>query len=235
MSANPTSGVTTSAFTGRHAQPEPGPPGDSETRERTSRPKLRRRPLLIAAAVVLIAVGALTAAWLTTVVGHTASVVAVRETVPRGAQITRQSLMTVSISPDPGLRTVPASDLDSIVGKYATSDLPAGGILPADAYTATNALPAGQSLVGVSVTPAQAPSQSLSSGDRIKLVVTPRTQDDPPTVTPSSINAVIVSSRPVGDQGQVILDVSVPQDQAALLAATAATGRIAVILDGSGG
>ena len=44
----------------------------------------------------------------------------------------------------------------------------------------------------------------------------------------------MVSSRSVGDQGQVILDVSVPQSQAALLAATAATGRVAIVLDGTG-
>lgn len=206
------------------AAPAPAPP----------RPKLRRRPLLIAAALILVTVGALTAAWLTTVVGHTVPVLALRDTVHRGDQITRANLMTVNISPDPALKTVPASDLDTIVGKYAATDLPAGGILPADAYTPSNALPSGQALVGVSLTPAQAPSHTLSAGDRIKIVVTPRSQDDPPTTAPSTIDATVVSSRSVGDQGQVILDVSVPQSQAALLAATAATGRVAIVLDGTG-
>lgn len=199
-----------------------------------TRPKLRRRPLLIAAALVLVTVGALTAAWLTTVVGHTVPVVAVRDTVHRGEQISRANLMTVNLTLDPALKTVPASSLDSIVGQYATTDLPAGGILPADAYSPTNALPAGHALVGVSLTPAQAPSQQLAAGDHIKIVVTPRAQDDPPTTSPATIGAVVVAARSVGDQGQVILDVSVPKTQAALLAATAATGRVAVIVDGTG-
>lgn len=200
----------------------------------TPRPKLRRQPRLIAAAVVLVTLGSLTAGWLTTVVGHTIPVLAVRDTVHRGDQITRQNLMTVNISSDPALKTVLAADLDTIVGKYAATDLPAGGILPAADYAATNTLPSGQALAGVSLTPAQAPSHTLSAGDRIKIVVTPRAQDDPPTTAPATIDAVVVSSRAVGDQGQVILDVSVPQGQVALLAATAATGRVAVVLDGTG-
>ncbi len=233
MTAQPISSSPSAPSTGR-----PGRPVnlDAATQPATlpARPKLRRRPLLIAAALVLVTVGALTAAWLTTVVGHTVPVVAVRDTIHRGEQITREDLMTVNISPDPALKTVPASSLDSVVGKYATSDLPAGGILPAEAYSPTNALPAGQALVGVSLTPAQAPSKALAAGDRIKIVVTPRAQDDPPSTAPATIDAVVVASRAVGDQGQVILDVSVPKAQAALLAATAATGRVAVILDGMG-
>ena len=207
-----------------HAVPVAGP----------VRPKLRRRPLLIAAALVLVTVGALTAAWLTTVVGHTVPVVAVRDTVHRGDQITRANLMTVNISPDPALKTVAGSDLDSIVGKYAVTDLPAGGILPAEAFAAANALPSGRALVGISLAPAQAPSQLLAAGDHVKIVVTPRSQDDPPTSSPPTIDAIVVSSRSVGDQGQVILDVSVPQAQAPQLAATAATGRVAIVLDGTG-
>lgn len=228
MSAQPVSSATPTPVQGRHGSPEEAAPVPQ------TRPKLRRRPLLIAAALVLVTVGALTAAWLTTVVGHTSSVLALRDTVHRGDQITRQDLMTVNISPDPALKTVPAGDVDAIVGQYATTDLPAGGILPAGAYAATNALPAGQTLVGVSLAPGQAPSQNLTAGDRVKIVVTPRAQDDPPTSAPATIDAIVVSSRPVGDQGQVILDVSVPEAQAALLAATAATGRVAIVLDGTG-
>lgn len=227
MSAQPISATTPPAAV--HTMPDNPAPAAPP-----ARPKLRRRPLLIAAALILVTVGALTAAWLTTVVGHTTSVLAMRETVHRGDQITRQDLLTVNISPDPALRTVPGDSIDSIVGKYATADLPVGGILPAGAYTSTNALPAGQTLVGVSLTPGQAPSRTLTASDRIKIVVTPRAQDDPPSSSPSTIDAVVVSSRPIGDQGQVILDVSVPQGQAALLAATAATGRVAIVLDGTG-
>lgn len=230
MSAQPVSSIPPSQpRRGRGQTSTPGEPAPA-----TSRPKLRRRPLLIAAALVLMAVGALTAAWLTTVVGHTVQVVALRDTVQRGTQITRDNLMTVNISPDPALKTIPASQLDSVVGQYASMDLPGGGILPAGAYSPNNALPSGQALVGVSLTPAQAPSQGLKPGDRVNIVVTPRSQDDPPTTPPATIAATVVASHPVGDQGQVVVDVAVPQGQSALLAATAATGRVAVVLNGAG-
>jgi hypothetical protein len=42
-----------------------------------------------------------------------------------------------------------------------------------------------------------------------------------------------VSTHPAGDQGVVVVDVTVPREAAAELAATAATGRVALILDGA--
>ena len=41
----------------------------------------------------------------------------------------------------------------------------------------------------------------------------------------------LVGERGPGDNGQIVVDVSVPYDQAAELAARAATGKIALVLD----
>ena len=46
-----------------------------------------------------------------------------------------------------------------------------------------------------------------------------------------SIEATVVGVRGAGDTGQIVVDVSVPYDQAAELAARAATGKVALVLD----
>jgi hypothetical protein len=197
-----------------------------------SPPKTRRRPILIALCILFVTVGALLAGWLTTVVGHTQPVVAVRVTVARGETITQNDLVVVSISPDPSLKTVPGADLPSLVGQRAAFDLPAGGLVTNNSVTNASIPAAGQSLVGVSLTPAQLPAQPLRSGDKVRVVTTPRQQDDPPSSVPPAVSATVVSTRSVGDNGQVVVDVTVPAVDAATLAATAATGRVALILDG---
>src|ERR1035437_7569192 len=214
-------------------RPGPGPPPTPQTGDRIpSPPKPRRRPILIALCILFVTVGALLAAWLTTVVGHTQPVVAVRVTVARGETITQNDLVVVSISPDPTLKTVPGAELASRVGQHAAFDMPAGGLVTSNSVTNTSIPAAGQSLVGVSLTPAQLPAQPLRSGDNVRVVTTPRQQDDPPSSVPPSVPATVVSTLSAGTNGQVVVDVTVPEADAATLAATAATGRVALVLDG---
>ena len=88
------------------------------------------------------------------------------------------------------------------------------------------------SLVGVSLPPALMPAAQLQSGDQVRIVATPGAQGDLATGTsPTSIGATVVGVRGAGDNGQIVVDVSVPYDQAAELAARAATGKIALVLD----
>lgn len=209
--------------------PVTGKPGEGLA----SPPKLRRKPALVAAAVVVIAVGALLAAYLTTVVGNTRPVIAVRNDIARGATISQADLVVVQITPDPALKTVPSSALESLVGKRVSVDLPAGGLVTTNAVTDTPIPAAGQSLVGVALTPAQLPAEPLLPGQTVRIINTPRQQDDPPKDQPGFVPATVVGTHPIGDQGQVVVDVTVPQDVAGKLAASIATGRVALVLDGN--
>jgi hypothetical protein len=84
----------------------------------------------------------------------------------------------------------------------------------------------------VSLPPALMPATQLQSGDQVRIVATPGTQGDVPAGTiPTSIEAMVVGLRSAGDTGQIVVDVSVPHDQAAELAARAATGKVALVLD----
>lgn len=196
-------------------------------------PRLRRRPIVIALAIVLVASGALLAAYLVTALGNTAGVVAVRTDIERGSVIQRADLVEARINPDPALLTVPINQMDSLVGKRAAGDLHAGGLISPQSVTDTTLPESGQTIVGVALTPAQLPGSPLQAGARVRIILTPRQQDDLPKADPVTVDAVVVSTRPVADTSQVVVDVSVPVGTAAKVASIVATARVALVLDGS--
>lgn len=193
--------------------------------------RTRRRPGVLAAGVALVAVGALAAAYLTQVVGHTVAVVAVARSVPAGQLIGRADLTVANVNADPALRPVPADRLASLVGQRAAVDLPAGSLLTADAVAAALQPGAGRSLVGVALSPAQLPAETLRPGDRVRIVATPTAQGEPPSTTPATLTGEVVSVVGPDDAGLTVVNVSVPTGQAANLAAWVGTGRVALVLD----
>ena len=198
----------------------------------TPPPRLRRRPALVAASVAAICLGALLAVWAYTGASTSQDVLAVRTTVHRGELITRDNLMTAQIGVDPALKPLPASAADTVVGKRAAMDLAAGGLVTPEDVTSAVIPAKGMSLVGVSLPPALMPAAQLQSGDQVRIVATPGAQGDLATGTsPTSIQGTVVGERGPGDNGQIVVDVSVPYDQAAELAAQSATGKIALVLD----
>lgn len=236
MSTSTTAGNTTAKAT-----PEPKKAGRRRTRREpkptdpsvTTPPRLRRRPLWIAVGVISIAVGALLAAWLVARVGDTNPVVAVQQDVQRGQIITAEDLMVVSVSADPALRTVPGSDLEGLTGQYAAYDLVPGTIVSPASVTDIVTPTENESVVGVALLPSQLPALPLRAGDAVRVVATPRAQDDPPSAGTASIDAIVVTSGAAAETGKVVVDLVLPSAQAAPLAALAATGRVALVIDGS--
>lgn len=215
------------------AQP-PGPAPFATANPALTPPKTQRRPLLIALAVLLITVGALVAGYLVTVTGNTSEVVAVRANVARGAVIQRDDLVEARINPDPNLTTVPASQIDSLVGRRAAVDLQAGGLVSPQSVTDAVLPAAGQALVGVALTRAQLPTQALKAGDRVRIVFTPRAQDPAPAKPPTAVQATVVNPpAAIEDSPQVVVDVTIDQAAAPNLAAVVATGRVVLVLDGT--
>jgi hypothetical protein len=196
-----------------------------------ARVRLRRRRGLIAAGVALVALGALTAAYLVQAVADTSPVVAVAQSVQAGERIDRADLAVAHVTADPALRPVPAGQLDSLVGRRAAADLLAGSLLTAGAVTETVLPRAGQSLVGVAVTAAQLPAEPLLPGDRVRIVDTPAAQADPPASPPAAIPAEVVATTGLDETGTTVVDVAVPAADAPGLAARVATGRVALVLD----
>lgn len=194
-------------------------------------PRLRRRPTLIAGAVVSICLGALLAAWAWSSTTNTQEVLAARSTITRGAVITSDDIARVRISSDPALTPLAASAYDDVVGQVAALDISAGGLLTAESVTSDPVPPEGMSVVGVALTAAQVPSLPLRSGDRVRVVVTPGEGADAVSGTPAFSDAEVVGSRTDELTGDLLVDLMVPQSEATTLAARVSTGNVALVLD----
>jgi hypothetical protein len=194
-------------------------------------PKLRRRPALVASAIAAICLGALLAAWAWSATTDTQEVLVARHDIERGSVIKSDDLARVRLSADPALRPVPASQLDQVVGQRAALDIAEGGMLTPGSFSSAVVPAAGQSVLGVALTPAQAPGLPLRNGDHVRVVVTPAQGADLPAGAPVFNDAEVVGVH-AGDQaGQRVVDLLVPRADAAVLATRVATGDVALVLD----
>lgn len=195
--------------------------------------RYRRRPALIGLGVALLAVCGGGAAYLAQISGDTIAVLAVADDVWRGEIIDRSDLVTAQAAADPAVDPVPANELADVVGQRVAADLSAGELLTSAAVTAADVPATGQTVVGVAVGQAQVPNEPLNPGDTIRVFDTPNPGDAPPATSPASITATVLSVSDMTETGQLIVDVVVDADVAGTLAAKAATGRVAIVLDSS--
>jgi len=194
-------------------------------------PKLRRRPALVAAAIGAICVGALLAGWAWTATTNTQEVLVARHSIERGAVIEADDLARVRLSADPALKPVAGAQFDQVVGQRAAMDIAEGGMLTPGTFTAEVVPGEGQSVVGVALTPAQAPGLGLQYGDKVRVVVTPAQGEELPAGTPLTNDASVVGVHTSDETGQTVIDLLVPKADATVLATRVATGNIALVLD----
>ncbi|MFC5928621.1 hypothetical protein D6T64_21630 [Cryobacterium melibiosiphilum] len=193
--------------------------------------KSRRRPAVIAAGVALAIVGGLGSWFYASTVGDTVTVLTTSADIARGATITSENLTTLQIAGGQDTTAVAAEQAASVIGETATVDLPTGTMITSDNVGAGIAVETGQSIVGVALSVAQLPSYPLAAGDQVRLVDTPVSQGDPPASSPESFEATVFTTRFDEGSSTWIVDLVVPQSQAADIAARGATGRVALILD----
>lgn len=198
---------------------------------RMAPPKLRRRPIHVVLALVGICVGAVAAVWAYNATTNTEEVLVARTTIERWSTIKASDLERVRISRDGALTPVPASAYNRIVGSRAAVDIAAGGLLTPESTTTEGFPPTGKSVVGVSLTAAQAPATPLRSGDPVRVIVTPAEGSDAPAGAPQFTEAEVVGSGTDEASGQLVVNVLVPYADAPALAARAATGNVALVLD----
>ena len=197
---------------------------------RVARLRRRRRPWVFALCAALVAAGALGTAFAFTSVNDTQEVLVVVGDVKRGETIEAGDLAIVRVGVDPALTPVPGSRKAELVGSRAAVDLWAGSLLTEEALADQLVPGEGESLVGISLTVAQMPSEPLHGGDVVRIVTTPGDQGEVTDDDPVTVEATVVGVSRVEETGETVVDVSVPDDDAADLAARAATGRIALIL-----
>jgi hypothetical protein len=224
--------LDTTAQSAAKGAPPPTPPERAQaTPKPTARTKKRRRPLVFALCAVLVALGALGAAFAFTSANETQEVLVVNRDVARGAIIEPGDLSVVRLSVDPALTPISGGKKTTIEGGRAAVDLWAGTLL-SEQHVTENLVPGqGESLVGISLTAAQMPSEPLYAGDSVRIVTTPGEQGDVTDADPVTIEATVAGVSHVEETGETVVDVSVQQQDSADLAARAATGRVALVLD----
>lgn len=210
-------------------QETPSPDSVNGARTLARPPKVRRRPLVLMGAIAAVLIGALAAVWIWTTSATATDVVAVREAVQRGEVIDRADLEVVKVGLDPSLDIVPASRIDQVAGQRAATDLAPGGLLAAGSVRNEVLPKAGETLVGVGLAPTMHPAEPLLAGDRVRVVETPGQQGE--VITAPVVMEAVVSRVTVLETGDTLVDVLVPTQKAAELAARAATGRVALVLE----
>jgi len=184
--------------------------------------------VLVSAALVLVGAALGVGVWMLST--SSVEVVAALAPIERGAVITAADLVVTRAAVDASVQTVPAGQLDGLVGKRAASDVAAATLLtPAQV---TDALPpgTGESVVGVALTTGQLPAEPLRPGDQVRLVQTPLPQGEV-SATQLTIAAEVQSIAQATDGPATVVDLLVPSARAADVAALAATGRVALVLD----
>ncbi|WP_238408669.1 SAF domain-containing protein [Pimelobacter simplex] len=179
----------------------------------------------------MVAAGALGTAFAFTAINDTQEVLVVANDIKRGEIIQAGDLSVVRVSVDPALTPVAGSQKGELMGSRAAVDLWAGTLLTEGSVTDSLVPGKGQSLVGISLTPAQMPSEALYFGDAVRIVTTPGDQGEITDEEPVTIEATVVGVSRVEETGETVVDVSVSEGDAADLAARAATGRVALVLD----
>jgi hypothetical protein len=221
--------VTTTAREDR--KPGPRIPTPTPSADVTPPVKLRKRPALVVIAVAVTALGCLIGAWAWSATTNTEEVLAATHTIHRGEVIQAGDVQRIRISGDAALTPLPASAYDDVVGHRAALDIAAGGLLTADSTSTAPMPPKGQSIVGISLTPAQVPALPMHGGDQVRIIVTPGENGDAAAGTPQFTSAEVVDTAFDDTTGNTVVNVLVPYADASVLAARAATGHVALVLD----
>lgn len=206
-------------------------PSGVEVMSPTPPVKLRRRPALLVASLVLILLGGVVSAWAYTSLGSSQEVVAVRTDVVQGQLITADELQLVRIGVDPSVRVVPGGQARALVGQRAAVDLQAGQLLAPGSVTQKLFPASGMSAVGLSLTAAQLPSDPPRVGDRVRVVATPGAQVDVNPAALAVFDGLVIAVSPRDASGSTAVTVQVDARVAAEVAARSATGKVALVVD----
>ncbi|MEV6056454.1 SAF domain-containing protein [Streptomyces sp. NPDC052107] len=200
----------------------------------------RRRPGVIALSLALIAAGGAGVAVLLLQVGHRTEVVTVVRDVQVGQVLTEGDLGKASISLDPAVKAVRATDLDSVVGKRAAVELKPGSLLAPSQVTKDSLVKAGEQLVPIGLKPEQVPATALVPGQKVELVHVPaQGQDDTGKTSdtaPQTLQGrVVKASEAAPGTGIVVVDVATSATDGPTAAAWESAGTLRLVLTAADG
>lgn len=193
--------------------------------------RARRNPRLMALGILLACLGGLGAALLWQGISHSASVLVVARPVAAGQIVNAADITTTTMGSAPGVGSVPASQLASVIGRTALVDLTPGALL-APGQTGQLLLPTTDTRVGVKLDAGRAPTAGLAPGTHVQLVPVTGSANDPvPSGAP--VEAIVATEPRTSDTGEAMLfDLGVAPGDATRVAQLAARQQLAVVREG---
>lgn len=204
--------------------------------ERLPAPPRQRRPALAALAVLLIVGGATVAAILAMRADERVPVLVIQQSVQAGEQIEEGDLGTTQVASENTL-LIPSSQLDRVVGQYASVRLAPGQLLDTSMLGGSGMLTDGLVAIGAALAPGYYPASGLVPGDVVDLITV---RDDgtgeviAERVRVSSANGAGSGGDPVSGGGITATFIVSAEDRATV-AASAASNTLAVALLERGG
>ncbi|MFC0860949.1 SAF domain-containing protein [Sphaerimonospora cavernae] len=197
-----------------------------------AQPRQRRRGWLLLGVLVVAGGGVL---GYHTVNGLTdrVPVLVVTRDVPLGQELTAHDVTTTLVGVDDLVATVPARELRRVIGMRAAVDLVGGMLVQPKLLTDRLTPLGGQQLVPVAVKPSRLPARGLRPGDSVLVVAAPDGQAVPTTKAAATprIEAVVDQVKGPDTDGLMVVDLIVNGTEGADLAARAAEGPVAMVLN----
>ena len=199
----------------------------------------RRRQLPLVVVGVLLVVGcALVFAEVSLHSARGEDVLVVSEPLAPGTIVTPADLRTVRLSAPSGVATVPAGDMQAVVGQPAAVALSPGTVLTRGDVGAGAGVAAGSDVVAVALKPGAYPPD-LAAGDRVKVVPVTSSSGSGSTATtgtgPVTATVLAVEAPSATSGSPAVLSLQVARSDAATVASLAAAGEVALVEEGSGG
>lgn len=225
-------GTTSSASPTMTVPPDVGDVGSSlGTSQRTKQlPWVALGVLLVAGSMLGFAL------WSVSQGERTPALVAARD-IDAGSIVEEADLAVVSIGADAGAVLLDARDASLVIGEVARGPIPAGTPLSTNLVTQVGAVPAGEAVLGASLSPGEYPTGQLRAGDRVMLIETldglaTQSGEQPKLVgraTVWSVEELLTSNEPRLFVSLLVAEADVP-----LVANLESQGRLRLVLVGPG-
>jgi len=191
----------------------------------------------VALGLILVAAGALLFGTQVQSAGEREPVVVTARALEPGQVVKPSDLAVLDVAVDGKAALVPAARRGELVGKRATSHLPAGSLVGFGHFEAGSGLAPGQVVVGAQLGPGGLPVPNLRVGDRVRLLasVGPTNADSAGDRVVDGLGTASVYLVTPGTQaGAQFVSLVVDAGQAQAVSDAAAAQHLRLVLEGAG-
>ena len=203
---------------------------------RVAGPRTRRVPW-VALGLILVTAGALVVGTVVQSAGKREAVVVTARALEPGQVVKPSDLAVLDVAVDGKAALVPATRRGELIGKRATSHLPAGSLVGFGHFGAGSGLAAGQVVVGALLGPGGLPVPNLRIGDKVGLLASagPTSADtaaDPGAAGLGEASVYLVT--PGTQAGAQFVSLVVDESRAQAVSDAAAAQHLRLVLEAGG-